>query len=234
MLKLTAKSLAEMIDHTNIRPTATERDIRKTCQEAKRYSMRGVDVNPKWIGFVAKYLKNTKIKTIVLIDPPMGQSAHYKRVEMCQKAKQDGADELDIVINVIDVKYERYDDVLEDLKVICRILPTKVIIGSGYLTDDEIKKASELVKQAGAICVKTATEKDPIDNAELPEKAKHLEIMKVSAPGLLIKASGKIKTYQDALMMIEAGADIIGTSSSVKIVQGFKQSLKRKTKTKKK
>ncbi len=232
MLKLTAQNLAGMIDHTNIRPMATEKDIRKTCQEAKRYSFRGVDVNPKWISFVSNYLAKTNIKTIVLIDPPMGQSPHYKRVEMCQKAKQDGADELDVVINVIDVKYERFNDVLEDLKEICRILPTKVIIGSGYLTDEEIKKASELVKQAGAICVKTATEKDPIDNTELSEKAKHLEIMKVAASGLLIKASGKIKTYQDVLMMLEAGAHIVGTSSSVKIIQGFKQSLKRESKAK--
>ena len=164
----------------------------------------------------------------------MGQSPHYKRIEMCKKAKQDGADELDIVINIIDVKYERYDDVLEDLKELCRILPTKVIIGSGYLTDQEIKKASEIVKQAGAICVKTATEKDPIDNIELPEKAKHLKIMKASAQNLLIKASGKIKTYQDVLMMIESGANIIGTSTSVQIIQGFKKSLQRKRVVKKK
>lgn len=223
----TQKEIASVIDHTNISRTATEKDIKKTCQEAIRYGFRGVDVLPKWINFVSEELMGTNIKTIVLIDPPMGQSPHFKRVEMCKRAKEDGASELDVVINVMDIKYERYDEVLDDLKEICSILPTKIIIGSGYLTDDEIGKASEIVKQAQAFCVKTATEKDPLDNIELKEKARHLKLMAEKAPGLKIKASGKIKTYKDTIMMLEAGADIIGTSSSVKIMQAAKAKLKR-------
>lgn len=216
---ISKKELAAIIDHTNISKTASEKDIKKTCQEARRYGFRGVDVNPKWVGLTAKELEGTAVRTIVLIDPPMGLSPHYKRLEMCKKAKMDGADELDVVLNVIDVKYERWDEILADLKAIAKILPTKVIIGSGYLTDEEIRKASAVVKQSGAFCVKTATEKDPLDSTELKEKAKHLEIMRKAAPGLKIKASGKIKTYRDALLMLKHGADIIGTSSSVKIIQ---------------
>ncbi|MDD4989982.1 MAG: deoxyribose-phosphate aldolase [Candidatus Pacebacteria bacterium] len=223
-------NIAKIIDHTNIERNATEKDIEKTCQEARKFGFRGVDVNPEWVSLVHSELKSTNVKTVVLIDPPMGLSPHFKRMEMCQKAKRDGADELDVVINVIDIKYERYDEVLEDLKEICKILPTKVIIGSGYLTDEEIKKASEIVKKAGAFCVKTATEKDPLDRLELKEKARHLKIMRQGAPGLKIKASGKIKTYKDALMMVGAGADIIGASSSVEIVKGYKASIKRKQK----
>ena len=221
------KSIAKIIDHTNIRLKATEKDIKKTCSEAKRYGFRGVDVNPKWVSFVKEQLQGTDIKTVVLIDPPMGLSPHFKRIEMCKRAKSEGADELDIVLNVIDVKYERYEEVLEDLKPICKILPTKVIIGSGYLTDKEIKIASSLVKKAGAFCVKTATDKDPLDRTELKEKARHLKLMKESAPNLKIKASGKISTYKDAMLMIESGADIIGASSSVKIIQGFKRAKKK-------
>ena len=223
---LSQKQLAKIIDHTNIERSATAKDIKKTCAEAKKYGFRGVDVNPQWVSLVAGEIAGTDIKTIVLIDPPMGMSAHFKRMELCRQAKKDGADELDVVINVIDVKYERYDEVLEDLKDICKILPTKVIIGSGYLTDNEIKKASEIVKKAGAFCVKTATEKDPLDRIELKEKARHLEIMKKSALGLKIKASGKIQTYRDAMMMLAAGADIIGASSSVKIMQAAKRNKK--------
>ena len=215
---------AKIIDHTNINPKATARDIKKTCQEAKRYGFRGVCVNPEWVKLVSEELKGTGIKVIVLVDPPMGLSPHFKRVEICKKAKKDGANELDVVMNIIDLKYERYDDVLNDLKEICKILPTKVIIGSGYLTDEEIKKASQLCKKAGAFCVKTATEKDPLEHIELKEKARHLQIMAKAAPGLKIKASGKIKTYKDLLMMVEAGADIIGTSSSVKIMREYKRS----------
>ncbi len=217
------KNPAKIIDHTNIKGTATEKEIKKTCREAIKYSFRSVCVNPKWVKFVNQELRNTTIKTIVLIDPPMGLSSHTKRVEECKKAKKDGANELDVVLNVIDIKYERYDEVLNDLKDICKILPTKVIIGSGYLTNEEIEKASEVVKKAGGFCVKTATDKDPLGNIELEEKARHLKIMRKAAPGLKIKASGGIRTLKDFEMMVKAGADIVGSSSSVEIMKQYKR-----------
>jgi deoxyribose-phosphate aldolase len=212
-------NIAKIIDHTNIKKDATAENIKKTCREAKKYGFRGVCVNPEWVKLVKKELKGTEIKVVSLIDPPMGQSSHQKRIKICQKAKKDGADNLDVVMNIIDLKYERYDKVLKDLKDICKILPTKVIIGSGYLTDEEIKKASEIVKKAGAICVKTSTEKGPLGHGELKEKARHLKIMKKAAPGLLIKAAGKVRTLKDFKMMVKAGADIIGTSSGVEIIK---------------
>ena len=213
----------KIIDHTNIRSDATADDIKKTCQEAKEYGFRGVCVNPEWIKLVSKELKGTDIKIIVLVDPPIGDSPHQERLRICQKAKEDGVQELDIVINVPALKHERHEEVLKDLKKIAEILPTKVIIGSGYLTNKEIKKASEIVKEAGAVCVKTSTAKDPLDHFELKEKARHLKIMRESAPGLEIKAAGKIKTLADLKMMTEAGADIIGTSAGVDIIKEAKK-----------
>jgi len=177
------------------------------------------------VKFVKKELKGTNIDTVVLIDPPMGLSSHNERVKICKKVRKDGADDLDIVINIVDLKYGRYNKVLKDLKEICKIGSTKVIIGSGYLTDEEVEKASQLVKKAGAICVKTATFKDPLENRELEEKARHLKIMRKAAPGLLIKAAGKIKSLKDLEKMIKAGANIIGTSSGVKII---KEAIKKK------
>ena len=212
-------NLAKFIDHTNINKKATAKEIKKTCDEAREYNFHGVCINPEWVNLVSKELKGTKVKTVVLIDSPMGLLPHLKRVSLCKKAKKDGADELDVVLNVVDVKYDRYDKVLKDLKAICAILPTKVIIGSGYLTDDEILKASQIVKKAGAFCVKTATEKDPLENREMKEKAYHLKLMKKGAPGLKIKASGNIRTKEDLKKMIKAGANIVGTSSGVKIVK---------------
>ena len=216
-------NIAKIIDHTNIGRTATAEDIKNTCLEAKKYAFRGVCVNPEWVKLTKEELSGTKVKTVVLIDPPMGVSPHEERVTQAKKAKKEGADEIDIVMNIIALKYERYSEVLKDLSEIAKILPTKVIIGSGYLTDNEIKKASEIVKQAGAFCVKTATEKDPLDKLELKEKAKHLKIMKKSAPGLLIKAAGSIRTLRDTKMMLKAGADIIGTSSGVEIVKRIRK-----------
>ena len=216
-------NIAKIIDHTNIRANTTAKDIKKTCQEAKKYGFRGVCVNPEWVKLVKRELKGTRVEVVVLIDPPIGNSSHQKRIQVCQKAKRDGADELDVVINISEVKHGKWSEVLKDLKEISKILPTKVIIGSGYLTDEEIKKASEIVKKAGAICVKTSTEKGPLEHRELKEKAKHLKIMKKAAPGLLIKAAGKVRTLKDLKMMAKAGADIIGTSSSVKIMKGAKK-----------
>jgi deoxyribose-phosphate aldolase len=214
------KNIAKIIDHTNIKNDSTAKDIIETCQEAKEYGFRGVCVRPKWVKLVKKELSSFgEIKTICLVDSPIGDSSHQKRIQTSKKAKRDGADELDVVISIPDVKHERWEKILKDLKEICKILPTKVIIGSGYLTDEEILKASKIVKKAGAICVKTSTEKDPLDHFELKEKARHLKIMRDSAPGLLIKAAGNIKTLADLKMMVKAGADIIGTSYGVKIIE---------------
>lgn len=216
-------NIVKIIDHTNIKPDATQKNIKQTCQEAKEYGFRGVCVNPEWVKLVKEELKRTNIKTIVLVDPPIGDSPYQERLKICQKAKEDGADELDVVINIPALKHERYKEISDDLKEISKILPTKVIIGSGYLTDEEIKKASEIVKEAGAVCVKTSTGKDPLDQPELKEKAKHLKIMKKAAPGLEIKAAGSIKTLKDLKMMVEAGADIIGTSAGVEIAKEAKK-----------
>lgn len=216
-------NIAKKIDHTNINTGATETDIRKLCQEAREYGFHGVCINPEWVSVASQELKESDVKVVVLIDPPMGLSSHDERMRICQKAKDDGADELDVVMNIVDLKYERYEKVLEDLMPICNLLDTKVIIGSGYLTDDEIKKASEIVKRAGAVCVKTATFKDPLEEREVEEKGHHLKIMRDAAPGLLIKASGNIRNYTQASYMADNGADIIGTSSGIQIVEDEKK-----------
>ena len=209
------------IDHTNINPKATKEEIIATCNEAIKYAFRGVCIRPKWVKLVADQLKETDIKTVVLIDDPIGDSSHEDRVKISTKAVKDGAGELDIVINIPEVKHEKWSKIQKELKEICALQDTKVIIGSGFLTDEEIAKVSQIVKKAGAICVKTATEKDPLENRELKEKANHLKIMRENAPGLLIKASGKVKSLKDVKMMIKAGADIIGSSSSVEIMKDF-------------
>jgi len=217
------KTINQYIDHTNINLKATKEDIIKTCKEAKEYQFRGVCIRAKWVKLVSGLLKGTGIKTVVLIDDPIGDSPHEKRIEACKKAIKDGADDLDVVVNIPDVKHEKWTAVLKDLKEICAIGDAKIIIGSGFLTDEEIAKVSQIVKKAGAICVKTATEKDPLENREMKEKAYHLKTMRENAPGLLIKASGKVKTLKDIKMMISSGADIIGTSSGVIIMNELKK-----------
>jgi len=210
--------IAQVIDQTFLKKGSSDEEIKKICLETKEYGFRGLCVFPEHTKISKEFLKDSGVKVITLIDEPTGASLPEKRLEMAVKAKNDGSDEIDVVMKIDDFKNGKYGEVLNDLKNICRIMPTKVIIGSGYLTDEEIKKASDIVREAGAICVKTATINDPLDSAELPEKAKHVRIMRKSAPGLLIKAAGAIRTLPDLQMMVEAGADIIGTSSGVEII----------------
>lgn len=210
--------IASIIDHTNIHPQATEDSIIHSCTEARAYGFRGVCVLPAWVKVVARELRGTSIKTIALIDSPLGLSSHEERLATCKQAVDDGADELDIVLNVVDLKYDRLEKITTDLTPLCALAPTKIIIGSGYLIDEEIVAACKLAGQAGAFCVKTATYKDPLEQRDMLEKAHHIRLMKKTAPQLKIKASGSIKLYSDVLLMLESGADIIGTSASVSIL----------------
>lgn len=210
--------IAKYIDQTYLKKGASEEETGKVAKEAKEYGFRGFCVFPEHTKTAKEILKGSGIKVTTLIDEPTGSSSHEQRKKMIEAAKENGSDEVDVVMKIDDFKNGKYDEVLKDLKNVCQILPTKVIIGSGYLTDEEIKKASEIVKESGAICVKTATINDPLDHTELPEKAKHVKIMKESASGLLVKAAGSIRALSDLKMMVQAGADIIGTSSGVEIV----------------
>ena len=217
--KIKHMNIAKLIDQTFLKKDATDEEIKNVCEETQKYAFRALCVYPEHTKLAKELLKNADIKVTTLIDAPTGTSPHQKRVETVERAKKDGSDEIELVMKIDDFKNKKYQEVLDDLKKLCQILPTKVIIGSGYLTDEEIKRASEMVKEAGAICVKTATVDDPLDHSELEEKAKHIRIMRESAPGILVKASGAIRTLADLKLMLEAGADIIGTSSGVEIIR---------------
>ncbi|MFH1509600.1 MAG: deoxyribose-phosphate aldolase [Candidatus Nealsonbacteria bacterium] len=212
----------KIIDQTFLKKEATEEEIKKIAQQAKEYGFRGFCVFPEHTKTAKEVLSGSDVKVTTLIDQPTGSSSHQERMEAIAEAKNNGSDEIDIVMQIDKFKNGNYEEVLADLKEVTKVLPTKVIIGSGYLTDEEIKKASEIVKESGAICVKTATILDPLSHSELIEKAKHVRIMKESSDGLLVKAAGSVRKVADLEMMVEAGADIIGTSSGVEIIDEAK------------
>ncbi len=218
-----SENIAKIVDQTFLKKGAGEDEIKKVCQEAKECGFRALCIYPEHTKLTKELLKDSGVKVTTLIDAPTGASSHQDRLEAIKKSKNDGSDEIELVMKIDDFKNKKYEEISDDLKELCKILPTKVIIGSGYLTDEEIKKASEMVKDSGAICVKTATVDDPLDNLELKEKAKHIKIMRESAPGILVKASGAVRTLADLKMMVDAGADIIGTSSGVEIIEESKK-----------
>lgn len=213
--------LAKLIDHTNLKADAASEDIKRTCREAKQYGFRGVCVNPKWVKLAKEELAGTSIKVVTVIDWPCGASSPESRVCQSEAAKKEGADEIDPVLNIGDFKAGDYRAVLEDLRALAVILPTKLIIETGYLTEEEVGKAAALVKEAGCYCVKTSTGMEP--KVGLDIKCRHIKIIsRAVGSSFPIKAAGGIRTSADVLKVLEAGAGIIGTSSGVEIVTGKK------------
>ena len=211
--------IAKLIDHTNLRADAKESDIYQTCLEAKEHGFRSVCINPRWVKFAKRELKNTDIKVVSVIDWPIGASTNEGRVALAKIAKKDGADEMDVVLDIGNFKAGNYGAVLEDLKFLAKILPTKIIIETGYLTDGEIKKAAQLVKEAGSFYVKTSTGIEP--KVDIETKIRHIKLIREAVgPDFPIKAAGGVKNMEDAQRVITAGANIIGTSSGAEIIAG--------------
>ncbi|MBI2042332.1 MAG: deoxyribose-phosphate aldolase [Candidatus Nealsonbacteria bacterium] len=209
--------IAKIIDHTNLRADATEEAIVKLCKEAKQYEFRSVCVNPRWAKLAKAQLKGTNIKVVVVVDWPNGASPNDVRLFQAERARKDGADEIDPVLDIGNFKMGNYDLVLSELRELAKILPVKLIIETGYLTDEEIKKAAVLVKNAGCYCVKTSTGQEP--KVDIDAKVEHIKLIKEAVgPDFPIKAAGGIKTMGDAKRAVEAGANIIGTSSGLKII----------------
>lgn len=211
------EDIAKIIDHTNLKADATENDIKQTCQEAKTYSFRSVCFNLRWVKLAKEELRGTAIKVVTVIDWPLGASPGDVRVFQAKRAKKDGADEIDPVLDIGNFKMKNYQAVLKDLKALAKVLPTKLIIETGYLTDEEIKKAALLVKEAGCYCVKTSTGMEP--KVDIDTKIQQIKLIKEAVgENFPVKAAGGIQTMEDARKVIAAGANIIGTSSGLKIL----------------
>lgn len=221
-------NIAQYIDHTNVKPTATAADIKKLCQEARKYKFYSVCVTPVYVKLAKKFLSGSGVKTITVIGFPHGSETTLAKAMATYEAVKNGADEVDMVMNIGALKAKNYRFVQEDIKAVVKAVclssrqkekrPVKVIIETGYLTKAEIKKASQLVKKAGAAFVKTCT-------GFAPGKATVADIKlirKTVGPKMGIKASGGIRDYQTALAMIKAGATRIGTSAGVAIIKGKK------------
>ncbi|MCD6136328.1 deoxyribose-phosphate aldolase [Candidatus Bipolaricaulota bacterium] len=215
--------LAKMIDHTLLGPTASTEGVRKLCDEAKEYGFASVCVNPCHTALVRELLDEDDPKVCVVIGFPHGMSTSEVKGFEAQKAIADGADELDMVINVAALKAGNYRTVSEDIRAVCsaaekapRRALVKVILETSLLDDTEKRAGAILAKAAGADFVKTSTG-FASGGATVEDVALLRETV---GPELGVKAAGGIHTYEEALAMIEAGATRIGASRSVAIVEG--------------
>lgn len=214
------ENLNKHIEHTLLKQDAKLEDFIKLFNEAKAHKFLGVCINPAYVKLAKENLKDNDVKVVTVIGFPLGANRSDVKAFEASKAVEDGADEIDMVINVTAIKNKDYDFVVNDIKAVkaaCKDKPLKVILETDLLEKDEIKKACELCVEAKADLVKTST---GFVKGGVGAKAEDVKLMyeTVSPYGLKVKASGGIRDKETAVKMIEAGAERLGTSSGVKIV----------------
>jgi len=221
---ITREKMASLIDQTLLKPDATKDDIRRLCQEAMSYGFWSVCVNPTYISLAASILRDTEVKICSVVGFPLGANTPEVKAFEAGKALIDGANEIDMVINLGALKSGDYELVKRDIRYVVeqgirfqRDIIVKVIIETGLLSDNEKALACQVVKESGANFVKTSTGINTRGATVQDVKF----IRKLVGPDFGIKASGGIRTYGEAVKLIEAGANRIGTSSGISIIKGI-------------
>ena len=214
----TKATLAKTIDHTLLKAIGTADQVRELCAEARKFGFASVCVNPVWVPLCAKELAGTGVMVCTVIGFPLGANQSEIKAAEAKLAVAQGAHEVDMVINIGAAKAGDWKTVEEDIGAVVAAAAgkakVKVIIETCYLSDAEKAKACEAAQRAGADFVKTSTGFGT--GGATPEDVK---LMKKAVGGKLqVKASGGVRTYHDAILMLDAGADRIGASSGVAII----------------
>lgn len=213
-------SYAKYCDHTVLKPETTRKTVEKFCNEAKKYRFASVCVNPVYVSYVSELLKESNVKTCCVIGFPLGTNTPLVKALETRDAIANGAEEVDMVMNVGALKDGNDDFVLRDISAVVEAAAgkalVKVILETSLLDEDEITKACQIAKKAGVQFVKTST-----GFGSRGASVHDVTLMKKTVgPDIQVKASTGIKTREDADRMIEAGATRLGTSSGIRIVKG--------------
>lgn len=211
---------AALIDHTLLKPEATAADIRKVCAEARQYVFASVCVNPCWVRLVAGELAGTAVKVCSVVGFPLGATTSEIKVAETAGAIRDGAQEIDMVLNVGELRAGNHDAVRGDIKGVVDAAHrsgaiVKVILETALLTDEQKVAACLLAKEAGADFVKTSTGFGP-GGATVEDVAL---MRRTVGPAIGVKASGGVRTLEDLKKMVAAGANRVGASASVKMIE---------------
>lgn len=245
--QITTEALAKMIDHTLLKATATRADIARLCEEAKKYQFASVCVNPDWVPFAAQRLFKSGVKVCTVIGFPLGANSPSIKAKEAEHAVLQGADEVDMVINIAALKDGDLFTVEDDIsgvvdsarsaaKICAKTVIVKVILETCYLSDDEKATVCALAKSTGADFVKTSTgfgtpgtdnNGNPLPSGatvhDIKLMRKTVDTCEPKSVGMLVKASGGIRDLKTALEMIEAGADRLGVSAGVAIIESLTQ-----------
>ena len=217
------ENIAQYIDHTILNADATREDIRRICEEAKEYNFKTVCIQPYWVAFAKELLEGTDVGITTVIGFPLGANTSEVKVFETKVAIDEGASDVDMVINIGELKAGNTAVVLDEIKAVVDAAAgkaiVKVIIETSLLTKEEKILASELAKQAGADFVKTST-----GFSTGGVTLEDVKLMRAAVgPDMGVKASGGVRTFEDAKAMVEVGATRIGASSGIKIVEGSKE-----------
>jgi deoxyribose-phosphate aldolase len=214
------RELAALIDHTLLKPEATEAEVRKLCQEARDFHFCSVCVNTSWVSRCRDLLRGSGVKVCCVVGFPLGAMESRSKAYETREAIANGADEIDMVVNIGALKSRDLALVEKDIRAVvqaARNKVTKVILETGLLSDEEKVLACQIAKKAGATFVKTSTGFSKGSAAT----AEDITLMRRTVgPRMGVKASGGVRSLADARKMIDAGATRIGTSSGVAIVTG--------------
>jgi len=223
---MSTESLAGIIDHTLLKANSKKADILQLCEEAKEHQFASVCVNPIWVKYCAEQLKGSGVKVCTVVGFPLGANLPEVKALEAKKAVEDGATEIDMVLNISALKDGNNDQVEKDILSVIEATKgkaiVKVIIETSYLTEEEKVRACIISKNAGAQYVKTSTGFGTggatVNDVEL--------MRKTVGPDMGVKASGGIRDHRDAVEMVTAGATRIGTSNGIAIVANQKTGVK--------
>lgn len=214
-------NINKLIDHTLLKAFATEEDIKKLCEEAKEFNFKSVCVNPCHVALAKKCLENSDVLVCTVIGFPLGANTVETKVFETKDAINNGAQEIDMVINVGKAKEHNYDYIENEISSIVKVangLTVKVIIETCYLTDEEKVEVCKAATRAKATFVKTST-----GFGTGGATAHDVKLMKENiSPNMFVKASGGVKNLEDLNIMVASGASRIGASSGVAIMKGLK------------
>lgn len=220
--KFSREFVASRIQHTNVTPEATRKDIEKLCREALEYGFNSVVVNPIWVKTAVSLLKGSGVKVSAAINFPIGASTTLSKVVEIRSMVADGCDEFDIMVNVGLLKSGLLDEFRKDVEMIVEAADgriVKAILETSILTEDELKIACRVCEEAGVHYVKNSSGWGKGGPATV-EVIKLLRSL--VSPKVKVKASGGIRDFETAEKLLEAGAELLGTSRGVQIVTGLK------------
>lgn len=226
MKTLTVKELAGYFDHTLLKAFVTDEDFKKLCDDADKYGFKMVAINSAPVALCREYLKDSPVHVGAAISFPLGQTTIETKVFETKNAIENGADEIDYVINIVELKNKNYDYIkreMEAIVAVCREngVLSKVIFENCYLTKDEIAKVAEIAREVKPDFIKTST-----GFGTGGATVEDVKLMKsIVGDDVKVKAAGGIRDLETCLAMIEAGAERIGSSSSIEITEAYAKTL---------